>query len=65
MSTIYYALLKKIFSAIGAHTPLVGALQRLAKMLLDHIDHVERTRNKNFARTCSELKILVCDDDLN
>lgn len=65
MSTIYYSLLKKIFSAIEAYTPLVGALERLAKMSLDHIDHVERTRNKNFKRACSELKILVCDDDLN
>jgi len=64
MSTIYYSLLKKIFSAIRAHTRHFRALHRLTKFQLDHLDHVDRTHDENCKHSCSEFKIFIYDDEL-
>lgn len=60
MSTIYYSRLKIFFTAISEHERHVRALQRLTKIELDHVGHVDRIRDKNFTRSHSELKIFVC-----
>jgi hypothetical protein len=65
MSTTYYSVLKKIFRAIGEHTGHIRALQHVTKMQLDHGERVDRTRDENFTRSRSGLKIRLCYDELN
>ena len=65
MSTIYYSRLKNFFTTISESARHFKELQRLTNLQLDHLDHLDRTCDKNFARSLSELKIMVSDDGMN